>query len=236
MAISGACRYTSFLKHRSPRLHSEREMRVSDSLVVVSRRSALTAALAAAVASSSRPALATATLPTLYKTATGIIFYDTEFGTDVPRTTKIADVFAQKPVELQTETNPAGTRVILNYRVRSNATGIMDLMEASDSIGLGQPGFDVGDGSVNRAVDELVRTLPKGITRHAVVPPEFKLLRKDQVPYYMEDRWPVTSYLELSLRKQSDSSPVYLCKQVDGSCICDPTAAAGGTDLLGKRD
>ena len=112
----------------------------------------------------------------------------------------------------------------------------MSLMEASDSIGLGQPGFNIGDGSVNPAVDELVRSLPKGVTRRAVVPAEFKLLRKNQVPYYMEDRWPVASYIELSLRKQSDSSPVYLCSQVDGSCICDPNAAMGGVDLQAKRD
>ena len=204
----------------------------------IHRRSALATLFVAVTSSPSLPAFADTKYdgpPALYKTKSGIVFYDTDQGFDIPRSMKLSDVLAQEPVAAPPEVNPPGTRVILNYRVRSNAlTG--DIMEASDSIGLGQPGFTVGDSPVNAAVDELVRTLPKGITRRAVVPPEFKLLRKNQVPYYMEDRWPVTSYLELSLRKQSDSSPVYLCSQVDGSCICDPTAAAGGTDIQGKRD
>ena len=106
----------------------------------------------------------------------------------------------------------------------------MSLMEASDSIGLGQPGFIIGDGSVNLPWTSSSAHCRRA-SRRAVVPAEFKLLRKNQVPYYMEDRWPVVSYLELSLRKQSDSSPAYLCSQVDGSCICNPNAAMGGVDL-----
>ena len=112
----------------------------------IHRRSALATLFVAVTSSPSLPAFADTKYdgpPALYKTKSGIVFYDTDQGFDIPRSMKLSDVLAQEPVAAPPEVNPPGTRVILNYRVRSNAlTG--DIMEASDSIGLGQPGSLLG--------------------------------------------------------------------------------------------
>ena len=175
--------------------------------------------------------------PTLYGTQSGILFYDQPLGKDIPPAMKVTDVLStvlRDPTPAPTEeVNAAGSTVRFNYRVRYNSLR-GEIVEASDSIGLGAVGFNVGDGSVNAAVDELVRTLPYGITRRAFIPPSFKLIRKEQVSY--TSSWPVASYLEISQRKTTDSNPAFLCSEVDGSCVCDPSAAHGSSDILSKRD
>ena len=90
--------------------------------VQLDRRTALVAALASSPLFVVPPRAALAAVkydgpPVLYKTSSGILFYDTDFGEDIPRTMKLADVFAQEAVDPGSETNPSGTKVILNYRV-----------------------------------------------------------------------------------------------------------------------
>ena len=82
----------------------------------VSRRSALASALVAACASPTPAAFATKYdgPPTLYNTPSGILFYDTEFGDDIPKTMKLSAVLAQDPVAAPVDTNPTGTKIILS--------------------------------------------------------------------------------------------------------------------------
>ena len=85
--------------------------------------------------------------------------------------------------------------------------------------------FTVGDGTVNAAVDELVRSLPPKTIRRAVVPAAFDLDRgtRGEPPFAAPQG---TTYLEFSLRSSSASSPLGVCpggderyNQVD-TCIC----------------
>jgi hypothetical protein len=176
-----------------------------------------------------------ATFPKVRSTDSGIIFFDLPFGTDLPAVVKALypEVLAQPPLPPPETVNEDGTTIKLVYRVRERKFD-GEIVEASDSIGLGIPQFNVGDGSVNAAIDELARTLPSGVTRRAVVPSSFRLIREDQVAYF--EKWPVPSFVELSIRKPTDSNPVFRCDQVDGSCICNPTAAREASDLQSKRD
>lgn len=173
--------------------------------------------------------------PPVSRTDSGIVFFDLPYGKDLPGVTKALypELLAQEPRPPPAAVNKEGDTVALIYRVYSKKFD-GEIVEASDSIGLGIPKFEVGDGSVNAAVDELVRTLPSGVTRRAVVPASFKLIREDQIAYY--EKYPVPSYLEVSLRKSTDSNPVYRCIQVDGSCMCNSRAASNGSDLQSKRD
>ena len=210
------------------------------------RRSVLSFAFAAAMHFNS-PALAAEPWPyknpppgPLYETASKILFYDvpapgSPFGSDILPTMKpevVLDTGIRDPSPPGPVVNSEGTKVGLNYRVRSKSLR-GEIVECSDCIGLGTVTFAVGDGSVNAAVDELVRTLPSGVTRRAIVPESFKLIREDQVMY--GTRWPVPSYVELNLGIRA-GVPTFRCAEVDGSCICDPIAAKGGTDMLPKRD
>ena len=77
-------------------------------------------------------------------------------------------------------------------------------------------------------VDELVRTLPPMTTRRATVPAAFDLDRAGSKE--------APSYLEMWLRKKTATNPSFACADVDGSCICMPGAAKGGTDQLPKID
>ena len=186
----------------------------------------------------SLPALAL-TLPTLYGGSNGLLYFDTE-PLDTPfRIATPEQVVSQTPLTDTAEVvNAPGTEVGINYRLREKSLK-GEIMEASDSPGLGSVLFTVGDGSVNPAIDELVRTLPIGKLRRAVVPASFELLRREQVAYY--DPWPVVSYVELSIRRRTQSTPIFRCSSVDGSSMCVKGASRGSkygkdTDLLPKID
>lgn len=77
----------------------------------------------------------------------------------------------------------AGSTAIFNFRVRRGGFE-GEIVGLSDS---GQRGgsvrFQVGDGSVNAAVDEIIRTLPPGVQRRAIVPATFDLDRGTRPEY-----------------------------------------------------
>ena len=200
------------------------------------RRRAVCAAIALApLGCVARPADAAPARPVLYETRSGLRYFDVQLGdAETVKSFRLGAILEQAaaPAPLASAEDGATTRI--EYRVRTVGFD-GEIVEASDSgTGLGGVKFDLGDGSVNPAVDELVRTLPKGVTRRAIVPASYKLIRKNQVAYY--DEWPVVSFLELSLRKASASSSIFQCSQVDGACVCTPGIAAGGTDVQSKRD
>lgn len=178
--------------------------------------------------------------PPLFETTSNILYYDvpttgSPFGSDIPAPWKPEVVLSPEfrdPLPPGDVINPDGTSLGLNYRVRGKQMR-GEIIECSDCMGLGTVTFTVGDGSVNAAVDELVRTLKPGVTRRAVIPSSFKLIRENQV--MAGTKWPVPSFVELNLGIRT-GIPTFLCSQVDGSCICEPTAAKGGTDMQPKRD
>ena len=77
----------------------------------------------------------------------------------------------------------AGAVAIFNFRVRRGGFE-GEIVGLSDS---GQRGgsvrFRIGDGSVNAAVDEMIRTLPPGVQRRAIVPATFDLDRGTRPEY-----------------------------------------------------
>ena len=90
--------------------------------------------------------------------------------------------------------NAVGAVVIIEYRVHR---GFYNTEPVALSDGIGNGGcivFTVGDGSVNAAVDELVRTLPPKIIRRAVVPAAFDLDRGTRAEYPRVEP-PGTTYL-----------------------------------------
>ena len=116
---------------------------------------------------------------------------------------------------------------MIDYRVRRGGLD-GEIIALSDGPGNGgSVRFTIGDGTVNAAVDELIRTLPAGVRRRAVVPPKFDLDRGTRMTYPREEP-PGTTYLELSIRKPSASNSVGVCDGSDksyeaakvASCIC----------------
>lgn len=221
-----------------PRLRDQFELpRVALVPPQVSRRHVLAGASVSIAMPPSRHALALDFLapvvtgvPDFFATKSGIVYYDQPLGSGCA-----LNRCEQRPKDAPIRTSAAltgdGTSVMVNYRLRSSRVGAKgqdgEVQEASDSIGLGSVRFVVGDGSVNAAVDELVRTLPPMTTRRATVPASFDLDRSgSQSP----------SFLEVSLRKRTASNPTFACSDVDGACICVPGAGSGGTDLQPKTD
>jgi hypothetical protein len=122
--------------------------------------------------------------------------------------------------------HPDGALVRIDYRVHRKFWGSDELVALSDGIGNGGSVlFGVGDGTVNAAVDELVRTLPPGVVRRAIVPAAFDLDRGTRREYPRPEP-PGTTYLTLALRKPSASNSVGTCPGGDArytevdSCIC----------------
>ena len=115
---------------------------------------------------------------------------------------------------------------MIDYRVRRGGL-LGEIVALSDGPGNGgSVRFVVGDGTVNAAVDELIRTLPANVRRRAVVPAKFDLDRGTRATY-PRDEPPGTTFLELSLRKPSASNSVGVCDGSDApsaakvaSCIC----------------
>ena len=121
--------------------------------------------------------------------------------------------------------NDVGKTVRIDYRVRR---GFFDDEPVALSDGPANGGsvlFTVGDGTVNAAVDELVRSLPPKTIRRAVVPAAFDLDRgtRGEPPFGVPQG---TTYLEFSLRSSSASSPLGVCPGGDerynqvNTCIC----------------
>ena len=119
--------------------------------------------------------------------------------------------------------NPPGKQVIIDYRVRrGNCDAIStgecpglfqgDIVALSDGPGNGgSVSFIVGDRTVNAAVDEVARTLPKGVIRRAIVPKSFDLDRGTRAEYPKPEP-PGTTYLEINIRKTSASNSVGVCE------------------------
>ena len=121
--------------------------------------------------------------------------------------------------------NDVGKTVKIDYRVRR---GFFDDEPVALSDGPANGGsvlFTVGDGTVNAAVDELVRSLLPKTIRRAVVPASFDLDRgtRGEPPFGVAQG---TTYLEFSLRSSSASGPLGICPGGDerynlvNTCIC----------------
>lgn len=205
----------------------------------LSRRSLC--ALVAAVASSQWPlrnqgVLAADMTPAQYlQTKSGLLYFDKLRGTgfdDVPCLGGCLEstwalvpgaVAAAEASELYEE----GREVKIDYRVRRGWFD-QEIVALSDGISNGgSVVFRVGDGTVNAAIDELVRTLPPGIVRRAVVPAAFDLDQGTRAEY-PRPQPAGTTYLELALRKTSASNSVGVCPGGDdryaaaSTCICGP--------------
>ena len=121
--------------------------------------------------------------------------------------------------------NEVGKQVKIEYRVRRGGF-TAEIVALSDGIGNGGSIiFNVGDGTVNAAVDELVRSLPPNIVRRAIVPAAFDLDAGTR-PEYPRPQPPGTTYLELALRKPSASGDAGVCPGGDerynkvATCVC----------------
>ena len=179
-------------------------------------RRAVCALTLAASAPPALPALAATTRYT--RSASGLLYFDVPRGRgfdDVPCLNScLKETWALNPEAVDPETaaivHEVGSQVIVNYRVRR---GFFNGEIASLSDGPSNGGdvlFTVGDGTMNTAVDELVRTLPQGQIRRAVIPAEYDLDRGTRAEYPRPEP-PGTTYLELSIRPRSASGPLGAC-------------------------
>ena len=181
-----------------------------------------------------------------YGTKSGLLFFDYPifFGNgfdDLPcrggcldRTWGLEDPDAVNTTPLP-ELNAIGKEVKVEYRVQRDSF-TSDIVALSDGIGNGGSViFHVGDGTVNAAVDTLVRTLPPGVVRRAIVPAAFDLDRGTRSDY-PRPAPPGTTYLSLSLRTPGASGPSGVCPGGDdrynkvATCICG--SGPVGVDLL----
>lgn len=174
---------------------------------------------ALALVASTPPPLPALAAPTRYtRSASGLLYFDAPRGRgfdDVPCLRScLKDTWALDPEAVDPETaavvHEVGSQVIVNYRVRR---GFFDGEIASLSDGPANGGsvlFTVGDGTMNAAVDELVRTLSQGQIRRAVVPAEYDLDRGTRAEYPRPEP-PGTTYLELAVRPRSASGPLGVC-------------------------
>ena len=162
-----------------------------------------------------------------YSTTTGILFFDEKLGSDPPPVASIGRLWTPDPDNINRTAlpivNPPGKQVIIDYRVRrGNCDAIStgecpglfqgDIVALSDGPGNGgSVSFIVGDRTVNAAVDEVARTLPKGVIRRAIVPKSFDLDRGTRAEYPKPEP-PGTTYLEINIRKTSASNSVGVCE------------------------
>ena len=169
-------------------------------------------------------------------TKSGLLFFDKPifFGTsgfdDLPcRGPCLEKTWALDPDAIDVSPAPAvredGALVRIEYRVRRGSLS-GEIVALSDGIGNGgSVAFYVGDGTVNAAVDELVRTLGNGVVRRAIVPASFDLDRGTR-PEYPRPEPPGTTFLELALRKPGASGPLGVCPGGDelynkvDTCLC----------------
>jgi len=182
--------------------------------------------------------------PEYFGTKTGLTYFDKKifFGNgfeDRPcESGCLTRVWTPDPTSvLPAPTNAAplladGQETAVQYRVRRGFFN-GELVALSDGpLNGGDVQWIVGDGTVNAAVDELVRSLPKGTVRRAIVPAAFDLDRGTRSEYPVAQP-PGITYLELTLRKLSASSPVGVCPGGDerynkvSTCLCGrgPTSA-----------
>ena len=124
----------------------------------------------------------------------------------------------------------SGDEVRVDYRVRRGFFN-GEIVALSDGPGNGGSlSFRVGDGSVNAAVDELVRTLPRGVVRRAVIPPKYDLDVGTRAEY-PEPAPPGTTYLELTLRKPTQTGPFGVCpgSSLDYDAVASSVCGKGPT-------
>jgi hypothetical protein len=185
------------------------------------------------------PALAKLVPAQFFRTPGGILYFDEKLGTEPPPPASRQRLWT--PVEEgqcasasgcatidpvpQAAVHLPGDVVVIDYRVRQGGWD-GEIVALSDGIGDGGSiRFLIGDGTVNAAVDEVVRTLPDGVRRRAIVPAVFDLDRGRRQMYPYEAP-PGITYLEISLRKPSATASVGGCDPADpsypyaGSCIC----------------
>ena len=171
------------------------------------------------------------------QTASGLLYFDLPRGSgfdDIPcragclqRKWAVDPSVASWPPPSEPILNAVGKQVRIDYRVRR---GFFDEEPVSLSDGTGNGGsvlFTVGDGTVNPAVDELVRSLQPKIIRRAVVPASFDLDRGTR-PEYPRPTPAGTTYLELSLRSTSASNPLGVCPGGDERYTQVDTSICGG--------
>lgn len=175
-----------------------------------------------------------------YGTASGLIYFDEPLGADPPPPASYVRLWID-PQDNVSDVSDApvlrrpGSAAIIDYRVRRGGFN-GEIVALSDGPGNGgSVRFIVGDRTVNPAVDELVRSLPAGVTRRAVVPAKFDLDRGTRASYPREEP-PGTTYIELSLRKLSASNSVGVCPGSDAestalasTCLCN----TGRTEAYG---
>ena len=180
-----------------------------------------------------------------FGTRSGLLYFDKPifFGAagfeDVPCRGSCLDRTWAPPDPDELNISPAkvlrgdGDEVRIEYRVRR---GFFDgeIVALSDGIGNGGAVmFKCGDGTVNSAIDELVRTLPSGVVRRAIVPEKFDLDRGTR-PEYPRPTPPGITYVEMALRKVSASGSLGVCPGGDeryntvASCICGSGEATVG--------
>jgi len=140
------------------------------------------------------------------RTASGLLYFDKPRGSgfdDRPcRAGCLETLWAYDPADPVDDPsapvlNGVGKEVIIDYRVRRGGPAFDgDPVALSDGQNGGSILFVVGDGTVNAAVDELVRTLPPKRVRRAVVPAAFDLDHGTRTEYPRPEP-PGTTYLEL---------------------------------------
>ena len=208
----------------------------------LSRRSLSALVVAASLNQPRRAALAADVAPASYsKTESGLLYFDKSRGSgfdDVPcKGGCLERTWMLDPEAVDTAPAVAlyedGKELKIDYLVRRGWFD-RDIVALSDGIANGgSVSFKVGDGTVNAAVDELVRSLPPNVVRRAVVPAAFDLDQGTR-PEYPRPEPPGTTYLELTLRSAFASNSVGVCPGGDeryapvSTCICGRGPGGGG--------
>lgn len=185
----------------------------------VSRRQALSLAAAAATVEPQR-AVAAPIEPAFFGTLTGILFFDAPAKAEIPKgplrpnlkTMVVFDSFNETRSRVPTVA-PVGTAVAVDYAL---FRGGFDGRPTER----GALAFTVGDGSVNPALDELVRTLGPSTLRRATVPASSDLDRSGDASK--------PTYLQLGVRVDA---PAKTCAEraPKEPVLCRPAAAAPAT-------
>ena len=184
----------------------------------VSRRQALSLAAIATV--EPQRAAAVPIEPAFFGTLTGILFFDAPAKAEIPKgplrpnlkTMVVFDSFNETRTRVPTVA-PVGTAVAVDYAL---FRGGFDGRPTER----GALAFTVGDGSVNPALDELVRTLGPSTLRRATVPASSDLDRSGDASK--------PTYLQLGVRVDA---PAETCAEraPKEPVLCRPAAAAPAT-------